>query len=139
MTLSRTVPTSKAESPSNSRFSKFFLHGHDLSANGAAAGLSIRQADAHYIDLDRFSFPASTTDTYATVIRGLLLAGKMQAAKVFRSRMYASRDENGLRLYRFGEHAGAEKALSILASMERMEDKGERSRSLNSSSLGSHG
>ncbi|CAD6566442.1 MAG: hypothetical protein CYPHOPRED_000715 [Cyphobasidiales sp. Tagirdzhanova-0007] len=75
--------------------------------------------------LARFPFPAPTIVTYATVIRGLLLAGKLADAKVYRSRMYDGKDENGGRIYRFGESPKADKALQILDSMEKLDRVGK--------------
>lgn len=87
---------------------------------GYDAHSAFDEADAiEYMDL-----PAPNIVTYTTVLRGFGLAKRLEAAQEVRERLMSSRDEQGQLLYRPGEDPKTEKALEILASMQKLVELG---------------
>jgi pentatricopeptide repeat protein len=87
---------------------------------GSAVSLNGQQ------QLDGFTFYPPSIVTYATVIRGMCLAGNLKAAQYFVRRMFAAKSPSGERIYRFMENEQAERALKIVSEMERMDKIGAR-------------
>ena len=102
------------DKPFAKQFSSFFTSAQGLvPAEGSDSKGQVDQA----FKLDDFRFPAADTVSYRSIISGFCKAKCLEAAMVYKKRLYEARKPDGSLLYKWRDNLQTDTALSVLDSM----------------------